>query len=221
VGDASQMMKPPGASLKSGDHLCALFTGQDQRDEILGRFMQEGLDVGDKVVVVLDDPDPDKAVMVMVRPEELERGRATGRLEVHGQAEPRVLPEDHLTVEEMLDMWRDAVALTRAPSPDGLVRVMGDAKWWVSQTDGETVVRYETRLNRFIPEGMGVLCLFDLDQYPSSLLVDAVRSHPILLLGRMVIENPYYVSPEVREAPGGFHDTAAPTEKDIRTLAGA
>jgi hypothetical protein len=207
--------------LQSGDHLCALFSGQDQRDEILGRFIRDGLEDGDKVVVVLDDPDPDHAVTLMATPAELAKGRANGQLEVHGQAEPRVLPEDHLTVEEMLEMWRDAVALTKAPTPHGLVRVMGDAKWWVSQTSGETLVRYETRLNRFIPEGLGVLCLFDLDQYPSSLLVDAVRSHPVLLLGTMIIENPYYVSPEAREVPGGLDDSAAPTEKDIRALADA
>jgi hypothetical protein len=40
-----------------------------------------------------------------------------------------------------------------------------------------------------------VLCLYDLAHFGGSMLVDVLRTHPKLLLGGMIIENPHYLTP--------------------------
>lgn len=44
---------PPGA------HLCALYSGPEERDEILFAFLREGLRVGDTCRCFVDDLEPD------------------------------------------------------------------------------------------------------------------------------------------------------------------
>jgi hypothetical protein len=48
----------PGVSLRTGDHICALVFGQQQqRDSVLLPYVREGLRIGDKCTVAIDELD--------------------------------------------------------------------------------------------------------------------------------------------------------------------
>ncbi|MDQ1485877.1 MAG: hypothetical protein QOJ62_1570, partial [Actinomycetota bacterium] len=47
-----------GTEFRYGDHLCAVYVGAHQRDEVLLPFLRAGLLAGDKCVAVVDDATP-------------------------------------------------------------------------------------------------------------------------------------------------------------------
>jgi hypothetical protein len=57
VNDLS-MGIPGVGEIHPGMHLCALYSGPDQRDRLLVPFMQEGLRHGDQCVCLIDDLEP-------------------------------------------------------------------------------------------------------------------------------------------------------------------
>jgi hypothetical protein len=61
----------------------------------------------------------------------------------------------------------------------------------------EELIGYESELNRFLPRyPQWFMCLYDLETFGGAILVDLLRTHPKLLLGGMLLENPHYLSPD-------------------------
>jgi hypothetical protein len=52
---------------------------------------------------------------------------------------------------------------------------------------------YEAALNDFAPRYPQVLlCMYDLQRFGAGMLVDAVATHPRLLIGSLLMENPWF-----------------------------
>ena len=67
----------------------------------------------------------------------------------------------------------------------------------LDQPDGRTeFFRYEARLNGCIASLPAViLCLYDLQRFGAEVLMDTLRTHPMVVVDDMVHDNPYYVDP--------------------------
>ena len=63
------------------------------------------------------------------------------------------------------------------------------------------LVGYESALNRVMSDHRQVnLCLYDVTRCSADLVMDVLKTHPKVMRGSMVIDNPYYVEPD--EFPG-------------------
>ena len=52
-------------------------------------------------------------------------------------------------------------------------------------------------MNRFLPlYPQVILCLYDLERFGGSIVVDLVKIHPKLLLSGMIVENPHSLTPD-------------------------
>jgi hypothetical protein len=40
------------------------------------------------------------------------------------------------------------------------------------------------------------LCLYELDRFGGDVLVDVLKTHPKVLFGGMILDNPYYLAPD-------------------------
>jgi hypothetical protein len=61
----------------------------------------------------------------------------------------------------------------------------------------EDLLEYETRLNYVIPKYEDpVVCTYDLSKFGASAVMDALRTHPVVLIGGLLQENPFFVPPE-------------------------
>jgi hypothetical protein len=61
----------------------------------------------------------------------------------------------------------------------------------------DELIGYESELNRFIPRyPQAFLCLYELNRFGGQIVVDLLRTHPQILLGGMVLENPHYSTPD-------------------------
>ena len=183
-------------SISSGSHMCALFRGIEERDQILVPFLREGLRASHKCVCIIDEGVADVRVAV---------GAALGGTadEDSDQLAIRSSKETYLrrgvfSTQEMLDFWDDTVsaAINRDDYP--FVRSAGETTWTLRELPGlYDFMTYEAELNRFVPRyPLVILCLYDLDSFSGQVLVDILKTHPRVLMGGTVLENLHYMEPE-------------------------
>ena len=59
------------------------------------------------------------------------------------------------------------------------------------------LIEYETRVNYVIPKYEGpVICTYDLTKFGASVVMDALRTHPLVIIGGLLQQNPFFVSPD-------------------------
>jgi hypothetical protein len=104
----------------------------------------------------------------------------------------------HFEMSAMLAYWREGVERALADPRFDFVRVIGEMPYELTEKpDLDEFLLYESELNRFVTQHPQVIvCLYDLDRFGGSLLIDILRTHPLVLLGGAVMENPYYVEPD-------------------------
>lgn len=57
--------------------------------------------------------------------------------------------------------------------------------------------RYETRLNHILPKyDHVVVCTYDVTRFSASIVMDVMRTHPQVIVGGMLRENPFYAPPD-------------------------
>lgn len=186
----------PGVSMNVSDHICAFYRGVEERDRVLLPYLRAGLRAGDKCICVLDSTDPDHL-----------RAELDG--ELNGDAdqlsafrsEDSYLLQGRFAPDDMLRFW-ESTAQTAFDSHDyPLVRAVGEMTWALRDLPGvEQLIAYEAELNRqLLKYPQVVLCLYDLEQFADGeVLIEILRTHPKVLMSRMVLDNPWYVEPDER-----------------------
>lgn len=175
--------------LSPGDHVCGFYNGSRVRDEVTATWVTEGALAGHKCVCYVDGREQlisriDPAITADLRHVEF------------ADAAESYAPGGRFSKDAMLARLEDAVAeaVTEGYSR---VRLLGDMSWVMgSGVDIATVFAYEAEVNALSPRHpASFMCLYDLDRFDGSLVMEVLRTHSKILLNGMVIQNPYYVPP--------------------------
>ena len=173
------------------NHICALYDSRDVRDDMLVRFVREGLDRGDKCVCFIG---PQQALVERLSlGEHLTVGPAK-QLEFQS-ADEAYLDNGAFCKEVMIDRLTRHVT---SAMNDGyaLTRLVGDMSWVIrNRIDPQLVLAYEAQVNDFawrLPQI--AFCLYDLSEFDGSVIVDVLRTHPQVYLNGMIVANPYYIA---------------------------
>ena len=181
----------PGLDLESGDHVCGLYLDNAARDSLLLAFLRAGLAGGDKCVCILDEG-AHAGVLENLAAAGATTAVATHQLELM-TPDATYLSPGSFSADAMFSYWSKVVT-------DGLsggfvaARVSGDVTWMLTAAEGamKDFVSYESELNRFVAQHpVIVMCLYDLAAFGGGILVDLMKTHPKLILGGMVLENPH------------------------------
>ena len=82
--------------------------------------------------------------------------------------------------------------------PGKLTRLVANMEWALEDLPGvHDIVEYETRLNHVLPAYHDpVVCTYDLSRFDASVVIDIMRTHPMVIVGGILQENPFYVPPD-------------------------
>jgi DNA-binding CsgD family transcriptional regulator len=199
---------PGVGEVEAGTHLCALYSGPSERDELLFPFLQEGMREGDKCLCLIDDAEP-----------------ATVRGQVEGWPVSDTPPSEQLDVDRASAVYRHsgrfsvtlmtsflAEALTQAADEAfPLLRAAGEMSWVLPHPAARAdLFAYESAVNHVVADMPALfMCMYDLERCGVTMLVDVLKTHPMVLLGRTVLENPHYLAPNEYVAD----DEASPTPR--------
>ncbi len=120
----------------------------------------------------------------------------TGQLEVR-RWQDAYLRGDHFDQNAMLALIEEVLqSANTAGYP--LTRLLAHMEWALLDKPGvDNLVEYETRLNYLLPKyDDPVVCTHDLSKFDASVTMDILRSHPVVIIGGVLQENPFFVPPD-------------------------
>jgi hypothetical protein len=180
-----------------GAHICAFYQGSKDRDELLIPYLEEGIRNGEKCICLIDSSGPEQIWASLSCGHQAEGDHAP-QVEVLRSTES-YLRSGQFSTDEMIGWLTENV--TAALDSDGfpMVRAAGEMSWALKAFPGVgELFYYESQLNKYterIPQQV-LFCMYDLDRVSGSMVIDAMRTHPRVLVGGLLFENPYYVDPD-------------------------
>ena len=211
---ATVNMGIPGVDeIRPGTHICALYSGPAERDQLLFPFLQEGIREGDKCLCLIDDAEP-ALVRDQVEQQEGDQPTRSEQLDVD-RASDAYLQSGRFSVGHMTSFLSAHLNLA-AKSEFPLLRAAGEMSWVLPQPEGaEDFFVYESAVNKIVDDKPAVfMCMYDLDRFGISMLVDVLKTHPKVLLDGMVLDNPHYLTPtQYLAAEPSFGTTRYPLAK--------
>jgi hypothetical protein len=78
-------------------------------------------------------------------------------------------------------------------------RLVGHHMDWLflDQPAVNNLVEYKARLNHILSKyNAPVICNYDLAKFSASVAMDIMRTHPLVIIGGLLRENPFFVPPE-------------------------
>jgi hypothetical protein len=187
-----------GFNLGKHRHACAFFHSQDQEDKVVVPFLKEGISRGEKAFCALDP-----ASSVHLRQRLSREGIEIASAEKRGQLELRGLEEMYIrdgrfNQEVILAHVRE-LSNQSAKQGFALTRFVAGMEWAIKyRVDIDQLLEYEARLNEVLEEIRDpVVCVYDLAQFSAGVVVDILRTHPVVIIGEVAAENPFFVPPKV------------------------
>ena len=191
-----QPVRLAGRTLKETRHICAFFNSREEQNTVLMPFFKEGYDRGEKLFHVVDGRLRDEHLKACgACGIDVAGAQESGQLEVHPW-EAAYLQDGYFDGERMIRILREVLDENRRKF--GMSRLMGNMEWALETLPGVTdIVEYETKLNYVLPEYQDpVICVYDLNKHSGSVVMDILRTHPMVIMGGVLQENPLYVKPD-------------------------
>jgi len=186
-----------GSELGETRHVCAFFNSDDEEYRVLLPFIKDGLKCGEKAVHVLN---PEQ------RQDHLQRLAAAGidpaAAQQSGQLDLRVntevyLPDGRFDQDRMLQVF-EQLASGNAHAGFPLSRICCRMDWTVGdRSHVDDVIEFESRVNDvWRRHDDVVICTYHLGQFGGDAVIDIMRTHPMVIVGGILQQNPFFVPPD-------------------------
>ena len=178
-------------------HICAFFNSFDEQHRVLRPFVTDGIDLGEKVYHYVDPERWDEQLRWLT-----EAGIDVRDAMGTGQLELRPWQDSTLRGGRFdLDTWLASFEQVLQSGPAAgyaKTRVLGHMEWALVALPGvDDLIEYEVRVNYLIPKYEDVvICTYDLTKFGASVVMDALRTHPAVIIGGLLQENPFFVPPD-------------------------
>lgn len=186
-----------GSQLGETRHVCAFFNSDDESYRILLPFIKGGFECGHKAVHVIN---PDK------RLHHVQRLAAAGidvtAVQQSGQFELRSNTETYLRdgrfdQDRMLKVF-EQLANGNVSGGFPLSRIVCQMDWASEgRSHIDSLIEFESRINAvWQRHDDAVICVYDLAKFGGDAVIDIMRTHPMIIIGGILQQNPFFVPPE-------------------------
>ena len=186
-----------GSSLGQHRHICAFFNNVNEEHRVLRSFIKEGFERGDKAFHIVDPAlQEDHLKRLAEAGIDVEQATGSGQLELR-RWQDAYLRDDGVDQDAMLALL-EGVLQSGDASGYPLTRLLAHMEWALLDKPGvDDLLEYETRLNYVLPKyDDPVICTYDLSKFGASMVMDIMRTHPVVIIGEVLQENPFFVPPD-------------------------
>jgi hypothetical protein len=190
-------MQCAGGSLGRHRHICAFFNNIDEEHRVLRSFIKDGFDRGEKTAHIVDPEKREEHLKWLGEAGvDVQQAMAAGRLEVLPWFNTYVR-DDRFDLDAMLALIEQLLQ-SGAAAGYPLSRLVGHMEWALRDKPGmNDVLEFEARLNYVLPKyNDPVICTYDLSKFGASVVMDVMRTHPAVIVGGILQENPFFVPPD-------------------------
>jgi len=195
--DKENPIRFAGSELGAHRHICGFFRNPEEEYHLLLPFIKEGFERGEKAFHVVDPK---------LRDDHLRRLNSAGinvaEAEKSGQFElcnweQMYLRDGYFDQDRMLALWRDVL---ESAGQRGFphTRLVAHMEWALEDHEGVSdLMEYEARFNLMHQGGRDpVICTYDLTRFSGDVIMGVLRTHPMVILGGVLQENPFFIPPE-------------------------
>ncbi|MFQ6114669.1 MAG: MEDS domain-containing protein [bacterium] len=172
-----------------GDHIAHFYRGTNQMLSVLGPYVAEGIRRGEKSVVI-SSPDVAEKLYEWLGSEGLDipEARKSKQLICHS-GEP---------TSNGMRTFVDRMLEDASSAGYKFIRWAGDGGWALAgKTTINEMLSWEALYDKIsVNWPILALCQFDLAQFRGDAVMEALRSHPLCIIGQHLVPNPFHISPE-------------------------
>ena len=186
-----------GSQLRQTRHVCAFFNNDEEEYRVLLPFIKEGLECGDKAVHVLNPEQSHdhlrRLTGIGIDPVVAQQ---SGQLELRTNTEV-YLPDGRFDQDRMLQVF-EQLASGNAKGGFPLSRICCRMDWAVADRSRvDDVIEFESRVNDvWLRHDDAVICTYHLGRFGGDAVIDIMRTHPMIIIGGILQENPFFVPPQ-------------------------
>lgn len=177
-----------GLTAALGDHIGHYYQNAEECQALAVDYFAAGLQSGDEKCLYFCDDEARERIgsALSERGVDVAAALATGQLVFDGGRD---------SPEELTEVLQGVLA--GVAGQYRRLRSAGDMGWvFGHMADVETVMEWETALNVVHAPQAVFFCQYDLARFAGSVIIDAMKSHPLSIVGSAVYENPYYIDPD-------------------------
>jgi MEDS: MEthanogen/methylotroph, DcmR Sensory domain len=185
-----------GSQLDQTRHVCAFFNSTEEEYRVLLPFIRDGLQCGHKAIhVVNPDQRQDHLQRLAEAGIDLTGAQQSGQLELRINSEV-YLPDGRFDPDRMIAAF-EQLASGNSGAGYPLSRICCRMDWTVKdQSHVDDVIEFESRVNDvWSRHEDAVICTYHLGQFRGNEVIDIMRTHPMVIIGGMLQQNPFYIPP--------------------------
>jgi hypothetical protein len=178
-------------------HICAFFNSMDEEHRVLRSFYSDGFDRGEKATHIVDAENRDPYLKRLAEDGiDVRKMMGTGQLEVLPWTDMYV--RDHRFDQDAMLASVEQLIQSGARAGYTHSKLVGHHMDWVflDKPAVNNLLEYEARLNDLLSKySAPVVCNYNLSQVSASVAIDIIRTHPVVIIGGLLHENPFFVPP--------------------------
>ena len=191
-------MRCADGSLGGHRHVCAFFNDLDEEHRVLRSFFKDGFDRGEKAAHIVEvDKRADYLRRLAAADINVREMMDAGQLEVLPWTDMYV--RDHRFDQDAMLASVEELIQSGATAGYPRTRLVGHHMDWLflDQPAVTNLLQYEARLNDVLSKyNAPVICNYDLSKISASVAMDIMRTHPLVIVGGLLRENPFFVPPD-------------------------
>jgi len=191
-------------TIATGDHLCCICESTEAALALATPYIKAGLRRNERCIYIVDETPPAAVLHALA-----DDGVAAQSLTDAGQLsiltrDEFYLDDDQFDPQRVLDRITAAADEAHEQGYAGL-RAVGEMTWALRDVVGsERLAEYEAKLNRLpLRVPFTALCVYARNRFPEEALIEAINTHPLVMLQEEPLRNVEYVPPDEYLAEAG------------------
>jgi hypothetical protein len=196
-GEDNQPIRFAGSELGAQRHICAFFHSADEEYRVVLPFIKDGFECGHKALHIVNPKLRDNHRRRLASAGiDVPTAEQSGQFELRNWADA-YLRDGRFDQDRMLALIPELLEGGRQQG-FALTRMVAHMEWALEKQPGvDDLVEYEARVNYIWPRHKdAVICVYDLTKFGGHIVMDILRTHPMVLIGGIVQENPFFVPPD-------------------------
>jgi hypothetical protein len=186
-----------GSTLDCSFHACAFFHSRDEEEQVLLPFVKEGIDAGEKILQLIDtDRRDDRRSSMALTGIDVAAAERAGQMQLVPWEET-YLRGARFDQDSMLALVEDVLADGQRQGYE-CTRIWANMEWALKDLGGvDDIIEYEARANYLLPKyNDAVVCCYDVNRFSAAVVMNVLRTHPQVIIGGILQQNPFYVPPD-------------------------
>jgi DcmR-like sensory protein len=185
-----------GSQLGNTRHVCAFFNSDDEEYRVLLPFIKDGFACGDKAIHMVNPTQhSDHLQRLAAVGIDTTAAERTGQFEIRTNTDV-YLSDGRFDHHRMLQVFERLAGDKNHAFPRSRIVCRMD---WAGdrRTHVDELIEFESRVNDlWTRHDDMVICTYHLSRFDGDTVIDVMRTHPVVIIGGILQQNPFYVPPQ-------------------------